>query len=372
MKINDVRKSLKKNRFLFFMYKKLTDKDYKTNYKKFLKQKNAIPPEKIRNELAIIREYWKCDPMHYFRYRLYEKKLTKEELIDYIPPYYFYNYHLPSIYKDKNVSFINSKLRLGKFFSAKGIYSPPILAEFRKGKYMTLTGESLTFEELHGLLSNSGKDLFFFKPDNGSGGRGIFILRKHGKDFLINDNEPFSEKALRERTGELKFVIQEGIRQSEDLNAIYPHSINTLRVVTQNKNNSVRLAAVVLRIGRNGSFVDNATQGGISVEIDPETGLFKKYAYTEHSTEIFDSHPDTHFVFEGNGIKNWEKIKNDMLSYAEKVPELPEIAWDFTILPDKTGVIEINLDYGIDHLQLCIGGMRRELNVLPAYQAQRK
>lgn len=367
MKIDDVRKSLKKNRMLFFIYKKLTDIDYKTNYKDYLVQKNALPPEKIRKELAMVKEYWKCDPMHYFRYRLYEKNLTDDELIDYIPPYYFYNYHLPSIYKNSDVSFINSKIRLNDFFTAKGIYSPALFSVIKKGKFLNSSGSYINYDELRNLMRNSGKDLFFFKPDRGSGGKGIFIVRKKGEEFIVNDREPLTEKLLHALTGETDFIIQEGMRQSDDLNAIYPNSINTLRVVTQNKNNSVRLAAVVLRIGRNGSFVDNATQGGISVEIHPDTGFFKKYAYTEHSNEKFDAHPDTNFKFEGNGIKNWERIKRDMLDYAEKVPELPEIAWDFAVLQDKTAVIEINLDYGIDHLQLCIGGMRRELNILPSY-----
>jgi hypothetical protein len=367
MKIEDVRKSLKKNRLLFFVYKKLTDRDYKTNYKDYLIQKNSIPPEKIRRELAIIKEYWQCDPMHYFRYRLYEKNLTYDELIDYIPPYYFYNFHLPSIYKNSDVSFINSKMELGEFFAAKDIFSPSIIGSIKKGKFLGSSGKVLSYDELLNLMSNSENELYFFKPDKGSGGRGIFIVRKNGKEFMVNDQKPLSEKLLKERTGEIDFVIQEGLKQSDDVNAIYPHSINTLRVVTQTNTGTVRLAAVVLRIGRNGSFVDNATQGGISVEIDPDSGLFKKYAFTEHSNEKFDTHPNTNFRFEGNGIKNWSKIKSDMLSCAEKVPELPEIAWDFAILRDRTAVIEINLDYGIDHLQLCIGGMRRELNVLPAY-----
>jgi hypothetical protein len=367
MKFYDVRKSIKKNRLLFFIYKKLTDSDYKTNYKDYLTQKNVLPAEKIRKELAMIKDYWKCDPMHYFRYRLYEKNLTYDELIDYIPPYYFYNFHLPSIYENSDVSFISSKMKLHEFFTAKGIFTPSLLAIIKKGRLLNSAGESLNYDELVELFQASGKKLFFFKPDRGSGGKGIFIVRKTGNDFLINDHEPLNEKLLQQRTGEIDFVVQEGIIQGDDMNDIYPHSVNTLRVVTQNKDNSVRLAAVVLRIGRNGSFVDNSSQGGISVEIDPVTGLFKKYAFTEHSNEKFDSHPDTHFRFEGNGIKNWSRIKKDMLSYAEKVPELPEIAWDFAVLHDKTAVVEINLDYGIDHLQLCIGGMRRELNVLPAY-----
>jgi hypothetical protein len=293
MRIDDLRKSLKKSRVLFFIYRKITDKDYKTNYKDYRIQKANIPAEKIRNELAIIKEYWKCDPMHYFRYRLFEKNLTSDELLDYIPPYYFYNYHLPSIYRNSDISFIRSKLKLFEFFNAKGILTPPVLAVIKRGKIFSLSGENLQYDELLIRLHKTGNDLFFFKPDNGSGGRGIFIMRKHGNTFLLNDTEPVTDKLLQERTAEMDFVVQEGIIQDDELNAIYPHSINTLRVVTQNKNNSVRLAAVVLRIGRNGSFVDNSAQGGISVEIDPNTGLFKKYAYTEHSNEKFIAHPNT-------------------------------------------------------------------------------
>ncbi len=120
-------------------------------------------------------------------------------------------------------------------------------------------------------------------------------------------------------------------------------------------------------MGRNGSFVDNSAQGGISVNIDIEKGALDKYAFVEHSSERFENHPDTNFKFDGFILYDWVKIKQNILDYANKAIEFSDIAWDVAIQEDEISVIEINSNYGIDHLQCCIGGMRRKLNIYPGF-----
>lgn len=366
MKISELKKRLKKSQLLFFAYKKLTDKDYLANYKDYLLNKDTKPVDVVEKEMAQIRNFWKCDPMHYYRYRLFEKSLTYDELIDYIPAYYFYNYHMDSLYGNSGMPVTESKIRLNDYFAERKIETAVPVAIIRKGKIYSPTGAEMFFSDLIRAMLVSESEKFFVKPDMGKGGKGIFLInRLWGR--LYNGNELFNEKSFEEKTDHGDYIIQESLVQRSDISSINPTSVNTLRVITQFTGNGYKISAVVIRIGRNKSFVDNSAQGGISVNIDIETGEFGKYAFTEHTTERFDRHPDTGFVFEGFVLEGWEKIKNDILEYASLTPEFPELGWDIAVLPDRIRVIELNINYGIDHLQCCIGGMRRKLNINPLY-----
>jgi hypothetical protein len=364
MTLNELRRKIKRNRLIFFTYKKMTDPDYRSNYKDYTQSVCSKSKEKVKEELKQVKDFWKCDPMHYFRYRLYEKDLTYEELIDYVPAYYFYNYHMDILYGESDIRVTESKILMREFFLLKGIKTPLSVALVKNGKIYSTSGDNMSFEKLISHLRSSAAATFFVKPDRGRGGNGIFTIRKSA-DQLYSGNELLNERSFMTRVRQNDFLIQEGIVQRSDINSINSSSVNTLRVVTQLENNSVRLSAVVLRIGRNNSFVDNSTQGGISVNIDSESGTMSKYAFTEHKMEKFVKQPDTGFVFEGFVLRDWEKIRTSIKEYAKKTPEFPEIAWDIAVQEDGISVIEINVNYGIDHLQCCIGGMRRRLNINP-------
>lgn len=366
MNISQIRKTIKKNRTIFFTYRKLSDQDYRSNYRDYLKSKNSKTKETVKKETALIRDFWKCDPMHYYRYRLYEKNLSYEELLDYIPAYYFYNYHMPSVSDDRNFKITESKIRLSEYFAVRNFETPVTVAMIKTGKILGITGTGMTFDELTSAFLESSSGKFFIKPDKGRGGKGIFTIKKINGKLLLN-GLPLSRKIFSEKTTHKDFIIQEGLTQRSDISTINPSSVNTLRIVTQYQGNDFRISAAVLRIGRNGMDIDNATQGGISVNIDIESGILSKYAFAEHSTEIFEKHPDTNFKFEGAVINYWKKIKQNILDYASRATEFPEVAWDIAILENGIAVIEINLNYGIDHLQCCIGGMRRKLNINPLY-----
>lgn len=366
MNISQIKKKIKKNRTVFFTYRKLADRDYKSNYRDYLKGENNKTKEMVKKELAMIRDFWKCEPMHYYRYRLYEKNLSYEELIDYVPAYYFYNYHMPSVIDDLNYKITESKIMLSEYFAVRNFETPVTVAMIKRGRILGITGTEMTFDELTAAFLESSSGKFFIKPDKGRGGKGIFTIKKINSKLLLND-WPLGGKIFDEKTSHKDFIIQEGLKQRSDIGAINPSSVNTLRIVTQYSGTDYRISAAVLRIGRNGSDIDNATQGGISVNIDTESGIFSKYAFTEHTTEIFEKHPDTNFKFEGSVIDNWGKVKQKILDYAVRATEFPEVAWDIAILEKGIAVIEINLNYGIDHLQCCIGGMRRKLNISPLY-----
>lgn len=364
MKIGTLKEKIKKNRIFYFLYKKLTDHDYHSGLIKYYQGGTLKSKEKVKEELTLIKEYWKCNPIHYFRYRLYDKDLSKDQLLDYIPSYYFYNYYMPQTYKETDLSHTESKIKMFNYLSNKNIDTPETIGIIVNGEALSVSMEKISYEIMIDKLLSSESEIIFVKPDAGEGGKGIFTIKKN-KGILFLDNSELSIGKLKKKIGRGSYILQNAIVQSKELSKINSSSVNTLRVITQTFNGSCKISAVVLRIGRNGSIVDNSAQGGISVNVDVDTGKLSRYAFTEHTYEKFEEHPDTKFRFAGSVIKNWDSIKSKILEYAEKAKEFKEIAWDIAVLDDRILVIEINAYYGLEHLQCCIGGMRRRLNVYP-------
>lgn len=345
-------KSIKKNQFFYFFKQRIWDNDLKSN---LIKLRNcAKPKSQIKREMDLVKNYWNCKPYDYIRYGLFDKDLTDDEILDYIPSYYHYNYYTDSLYKGIDVNLYNSKLSLYKIFIDRGIPTPRVLAIVKGRVLYNLQGEKLEARVFFDKLSNVA---LFFKPEFGSGGTNIQVFSEGDfLSFLMSLN-------LKET-----YIVQCGIKQRDDISQINQSSVNTLRVVTQNINHKVKVCVCVMRMGRKGKKVDNSHQGGLSVQIDVNDGAFYSTATAEHGGGCFYCHPDSGFIFNGNRIDNWESIKSEIERCASLFPELKEIAWDVAITSSGIEMIELNLGYGIAHLQCTCGGMRRILSIYPKQQ----
>ena len=78
---------LKKSKWVYFSRYKWVDTDYKVNLKR-MKVSTLKSKQQIKLEMKMVADYWKCDPAHYVRYGLFNKLLSQEELLDYLPAYY--------------------------------------------------------------------------------------------------------------------------------------------------------------------------------------------------------------------------------------------------------------------------------------------
>lgn len=82
----------------------------------------------------MVADYWKCDPAHYVRYGLFNKLLSQEELLDYIPAYYYYNFYLSPQLKEVNRKIYDDKLQLYYLFQRHHIATPEVLAVVHHGR----------------------------------------------------------------------------------------------------------------------------------------------------------------------------------------------------------------------------------------------
>ncbi len=90
-------------------------------------------------------------------------------------------------------------------------------------------------------------------------------------------------------------------------------------MVTENLNENCRLTAVVMRIGHDGSFVDNFSHDGIVLGINKETGQANETAKTERDV-IYTHHPNTGYRFSQFTVPDRPSIKEQVLSYSRKPP----------------------------------------------------
>ena len=363
--ITKLRNILKRNQFLYFLKQELTDIDFK-KYKKEMVGSSIKSKAKIQAEMALIKNYWKCKPLHYIRYQLYNKHLSDEELLDYIPPYFHYNFYNAQLFKNIDTAFYSDKYNLAKLFAERGIPAPATIAIIRNNHATNFHGAEINLEEIASNLKEGEK--LFIKPTNGKGGTDIIVVKRINNKLLLNGEDLGVKKIINTCDKRHCYIVQYGIHQRADINTINPTSVNTLRAITQWRNNRPTMPVCVMRIGRNGKDVDNSHQGGLSIQVDTQTGKLAEFCTSEHGGGKYYTHPDSSVIFNDFYIKEWDMINNSILDFAKKIPEIPEIAWDIAITDNGAEAIELNIGYGITHLQCCCGGLRRILNIYPNNQ----
>ena len=165
-----------------------------------------------------------------------------------------------------------------------------------------------------------------------------------GVQYLSN-----SEDKKRFRTGaekqNLDYIFQLPVKQHPQISAIYPHSINTIRVISMLRKEGVKIYSIVIRMGRGGMIVDNLTSGGMSCGITDDNRL-KRWAYTK-TGERCEKHPDTGTVFEGFELPSIDQVRDIVKTNHSAFPYFRLMSWDFAI--DDAGdpvLIEVNMSYG--------------------------
>ena len=126
----------------------------------------------------------------------------------------------------------------------------------------------------------------------------------------------------------------------------------TIRILSLLSDNGVKIYSSVIRMGINGSKVDNASSGGITCGIKKD-GHLNSYAYSA-AGEKYDIHPTSKIKFDDITIPNFQKAKELVTNLHPTIPMFRLVSWDIAI--DEEGepiLIEANLKYGeLDFHQL--------------------
>lgn len=188
------------------------------------------------------------------------------------------------------------------------------------------------------------RELIIAKPLSECCGIGVEKLKK--SDFpTVHD----MYEHIKSASGEL---VEDYIVQHPAISAIYPGSVNTIRMVSIiSDDGAPHILYAAIRIGRGGSVVDNLKAGGMGAPIDLGTGKINGVAYGRMDCEVYETHPDTGVKLYGYQIPMWEEAKELVLKAAVKIPQIRYIGWDVAITENGPTFVEANQHPGYGFIQ---------------------
>lgn len=212
-----------------------------------------------------------------------------------------------------------------------------------------LDDKLLTYEKLQNWFGRdmisigSEKDYFKFKkffenndravikPRFDSLGKGIKLIYKEDMESL--------RRGFIDLIDEYRRFLMEGfIDAAPEVRALNPDSVNTVRFITHYDGKNTKIWSVSMRIGRAGSFVDNAGAGGVTVSVDKETGMIISDACDEAGFR-FERHPETGIKFKGYQLPAWDKALEVVHSVVDKIEGATFVGWDLACTADHEWVI---------------------------------
>lgn len=252
----------------------------------------------------------------------------------------------------------------------------PIIAFTRGNKiYMQRNHETIRLQDLDALtelVKNQSSGLII-KPYTGGGGSRISkVWYKNEKlhfEGACRSYDDFQKVVLNVPAD---FLMTEFIDQTGFSKTIYPHTLNTVRILTMTDPDTGRpfVARAVQRFGTKRSrVVDNFTAGGISVHVDTETGKRGKGAcfIPEEGLQWYTHHPDTKVRFSGERIDHWGEIIDYVLYLSSYYFYLPYIGWDVVPMEDGFFILEGNTNSDVNLLQIH-GGLLKNPKIKIFYQ----
>lgn len=265
---------------------------------------------------AMVKYHWDPDEFYMYDYC----SLSPQERLSFVPEYE------KNIFCDKVNDCEDSRIFDSKWTSYCKFRS------FYKRDCVMVTPPSVRNDpELIAFLKKHSRCIV--KPDSNASGRGIFMV--DGVDPA--DAMEQIVKHIGHRSGH--YIVEELIRQSQELSMFHPSSVNSLRMRSFRFDDRVEILPCNFRIGRGGSVVDNTGKGGISAALD---GNGVVIAACDESGIRYVTHPDTGVPILGACIPKWEEAVALVKQLAMVVPTVRYVGWDLALTDDGWVMIEGN------------------------------
>ena len=284
--------------------------------KRLYQKENAIGTfDDYKNSLL---KHWFSYNEYAKQYELYKKsEEEREEYVSRLRMAYFYWRYTPgvakSVFRNKE-KFLKT---FGKYIHRKWLYTP-----------------ETSYKEFVQFVSNND---CIVKPCDGKLGIGVFKLYK--------DDDHKDYQKLYDTCVKGRMLVEQCIESCEELKALHPQSLNTIRVVTvQNKEKS-EVFGSFLRMGRGNSVVDNAHAGGVFAQINIKDGTIESDGI-DTSGNRFVCHPDSGIKLKGFVIPDWDKVVNTCCEVA-KLCGTTIMGWDVSINGQRE-IEFVEANYGPD------------------------
>ena len=275
----------------------------------------------------------------YFRYRLFDPKLSAEAKARYLSEAPRANAQLWSLLTPKRYRCLyDNKLIFNRYFASFQIPLATIFGVFDPLVGSTIEGSSLRNEtELAELIRHRRNDGFVFKPAEGMRGHMVLVLAGAAEDdpetFLTLSGQRYNAAALVAATRDTSalevqnpganlspFLVEERIRPHPELARFIGPTLCTVRVLTViGRDGTPQIVASVFKLQTKPVGVDHLMYGALGCWVDPETGALGP-GRTRATYEFASVMPDTDRSFVGFKLPCWPEVKAVALRAAAAFP----------------------------------------------------
>ncbi|MDD6184504.1 MAG: sugar-transfer associated ATP-grasp domain-containing protein [Bacteroidales bacterium] len=288
---------------IFFFKRKLL-----ANAKKEFAKKGALGS--LKDYKQALKKHWVTYSEYSEKYEFYKK--TEEQRDEYVSTLkmgYFYRRYCPmapkAIFRDKS-RFLEV---YGEYVHRKWLYIPK--ASFVEFEKMIASYDCIA------------------KPLDESRGKGILKICKDDSeknvqklyDFFVRNN----------------YLLEQCIENCDELKALHPQSLNTLRIVTISNKEKACVFSGVLRAGVGDNVIDNSHAGGLSAQINVKSGVVETDGADSNGNR-YEYHPDSNIKIKGFVIPYWDIIVKTCCEAAKR-SAIPIVGWD--VVANNEGVIEL-------------------------------
>ena len=316
-------------------------KHYDKSYKGLL-ERNNISNKPCEGEDKWIKKWsvlGKANPVYY---RLFSHYIGND--VNIIPEDISRNIVEPILDPARYLPYYSDKNMFDKLFGKKAM--PQTIFRKMHGFYYDSEYERIIISDdksLYEILAKSKCEKIVIKPTvDSSSGNNVRLFEKKGDYWQeIGAKQKLSITYLNSSYGD-DLIVQECLEQAGFMSYYNPTSVNTLRLTLYRsvKTDECHIPSAIIRIGKNGSLVDNAHAGGGYVGIKTDGTLCNK---------VLNQYGESISEFNGidfnneHKIPNWDKIIDFAKYIGKNVPHHRLLALD--IMVDKLGnprLIEFN------------------------------
>ncbi len=310
---------------------------YKKQFRQYCKDL-GIPDKKVPGEDEFLKRWAQFDKkVEPYSYRLFSKYCGSTA--DIIPENIGKDFIEPVLNPERYRTFYEDKNMYEMYLPASAL---PMTVCKRIDGGPILDGNNQIVTELN---VPSGLEKLILKPStDSSSGRGIELFTKTAKGWVSTRGQELTLDYLRNYNS--NFMLQEAIQPHPDIAAYCESSVNTFRVATYRSvvDNQVHVICAIIRIGKDGSYVDNAHSGGRFCGVDVHTGRLSCYLMDTYGNAITDWN-NVNFDKTEHVIPHWDRIKDFAIEVASANPHMRLLAQDICL--DQNGepkLIEYNVD----------------------------
>jgi len=166
-------------------------------------------------------------------------------------------------------------------------------------------------------------------------------LGRHVKLVDLNKTKKTAQDVFEDIIEHGPHIVEERVIQGKETAVLNSSSVNTVRVITLNTRNGIEVLYTFMKVGRNGSFVDNGGAGGILVGIDKNSGVMNTNGFDELNIQ-YEKHPDSGIVFKGFQMPEWNKMLEICKEMSSQISDVRMIGWDMAYSNNGWLVIEGN------------------------------